>query len=186
MSVSARKAGSQVKCPKCQASIQVPQPDDAAAQLAMRKAAKTEGSSPPDVDLSELIVYDDVANQDKIRIFDARVETPPHYDTFAEFHYAYHYGDMYSPYVKQDEPLKTECQHFADCIRTGKTPLTDGVKGLEVVRILEASSESLKLQGAPIQLSPGAKPPRVEPKHDANTGSRSPLSPLHTSTIGKP
>ena len=59
-----------------------------------------------------MVVYDDVAQQEKIRIFDARVERPPHYDTFAEFHYAYHYGDTYSPYLKQEEPLKAECQHF--------------------------------------------------------------------------
>ena len=55
-----------------------------------------------------MIVYDDVAPLEKIRIFDARVESPPHYDTFAEFQYAYHYGDMYVPYIKQEEPLKTE------------------------------------------------------------------------------
>ena len=54
--------------------------------------------------------------QEKIEIFDARVERPPHYDTFAEFHYTYHYGDVYSPYLRQEEPLKTECQHFLDCI----------------------------------------------------------------------
>lgn len=96
-----------------------------------------------------MIVYDDVASQEKIKIFDARVERPPHYDTFAEFHYAYHYGDVYSPYIKQDEPLKTECQHFLDCIRTGKTPVTSGTKGLEVVKILEATSMSLKQNGAP-------------------------------------
>jgi len=100
-----------------------------------------------------MIVYDDVAPQEKIRIFDVRVERPPHYDTFAEFHYAYHYGDMYSPYIKQDEPLKTECQHFLDCIRHGTTPLTDGTKGLEVVQILEASTESIKQDGAPVDLS---------------------------------
>jgi len=99
-----------------------------------------------------MIVYDDVAPLEKIRIFDARVERPPHYDTFAEFHYAYHYGDVYAPYVKQEEPLKTECQHFLDCIRNGSTPLTDGNQGLELVRILEASSESLKRGGAPVEL----------------------------------
>jgi len=100
-----------------------------------------------------MIVYDDVAPLEKIRIFDARVECPPHYDTFAEFQYAYHYGDIYSPYIKQEEPLKTECQHFLDCIKFGKTPLTDGKQGLELVRILEASSESLKKGGAPVLLS---------------------------------
>jgi predicted dehydrogenase len=97
-----------------------------------------------------MIVYDDVAQQVKIRIFDARVERPPHYDTFAEFHYAYHYGDTYAPYLKQEEPLKTECQHFLDCIREAKTPLSSGERGLELVRILEASSASLKLEGAAV------------------------------------
>lgn len=100
-----------------------------------------------------MIVYDDVSPLEKIRIFDARVERPPHYDTFAEFHYAYHYGDVYVPYIKQEEPLKTECQHFLDCIKHGTPPLTGGKQGLELVRILEASSESLKRGGAPVELT---------------------------------
>lgn len=100
-----------------------------------------------------MIVYDDVATLEKIRVFDARVERPPHYDTFAEFHYAYHYGDVYAPYIKQEEPLKTECQHFLDCINQGTTPLTDGNQGLELVRILEASSESLRQGGAAVEIS---------------------------------
>ena len=99
-----------------------------------------------------MIVYDDVAPLEKIRIFDARVERPPHYDTFAEFHYAYHYGDVYAPYIKQEEPLKTEMQHFLDCIRNGTKPMTDGVQGLDLVRILEASSESLRRSGAAVQI----------------------------------
>src|SRR5580704_1808514 len=99
-----------------------------------------------------MIVYDDVVQQEKIKIFDARVERPPHYDTFAEFHYAYHYGDVYSPYIKQEEPLKNECQHFLDCIKHGTPSLTNGDRGLELVRILEASSASLKQGGAPINL----------------------------------
>jgi predicted dehydrogenase len=108
-----------------------------------------------------MIVYDDIAAQEKIKVFDARVERPPHYDTFAEFHYAYHYGDIYSPYIKQDEPLKTECQHFVDCIRDGKTPLTSGHAGLEIVRILAASTASLQQQGASVEIRSPA--PRVQP-----------------------
>jgi predicted dehydrogenase len=99
-----------------------------------------------------MVVYDDVAQNDKIKIFDARVETPPHYDTFADFHYAYHYGDVYIPYIKQEEPLKIECQHFLDCIAQGLRPLSDGPQGLELVRILEASSQSLKKNGAQVDL----------------------------------
>ena len=102
-----------------------------------------------------MIVYDDVAQIEKIKIYDARVERPPHYDTFGEFHYAYHYGDMYVPYLKQEEPLKSECQHFLDCIREGISPLTNGNQGLELVRILEASSVSLKQGGGPVALPAG-------------------------------
>jgi len=102
-----------------------------------------------------MIVYDDVAMNEKIKIFDTRVERPPHYDTFAEFQYAYHYGDIYVPHIQQSEPLKTECQHFIDCIKTGEKSLTSGEKGLEVVRILEASSESLKLGGGPVEFRNG-------------------------------
>ncbi len=121
-----------------------------------------------------MVVYDDVAPLEKIRVFDARVERPPHYDTFAEFHYAYHYGDVHVPYIKQEEPLKTECQHFLDCINQGTTPLTDGKKGLELVRILEASSKSLKRGGASVNLSDrengnGWMPPIAEPARRTST-----------------
>jgi predicted dehydrogenase len=117
-----------------------------------------------------MIVYDDVAQQEKIKIFDARVERPPHYDTFAEFHYAYHYGDMYSPYIRQEEPLKAECQHFLDCIQSGGQPMTGGKQGLELVRILEASSASLKLGGGPVSLarSQPARVPGLEKAHGEN------------------
>jgi predicted dehydrogenase len=104
-----------------------------------------------------MIVYDDLAPLEKIRVFDTRVERPPHYDTFGEFQYAYHYGDMYAPYIKQEEPLKTECQHFLDCIRNGTTPLSCGTRGTELVRILEASSKSLQLGGAPVNFSKARK-----------------------------
>src|SRR6202007_3189722 len=59
-----------------------------------------------------MIVYDDLQTHEKIRVYDVRVERPPHYDSFAEFHYSYHYGDSYIPHLKQEEPLKTECQPF--------------------------------------------------------------------------
>jgi predicted dehydrogenase len=106
-----------------------------------------------------MIVYDDIAPLEKIKVYDVRVERPPHYNTFAEFQYAYHYGDTYSPFIKHDEPLRTECQHFIECIADGLVPLTSGTSGLEVVRILEASSKSLANQGAPVSLFNGSSAP---------------------------
>jgi predicted dehydrogenase len=100
----------------------------------------------------EMILYDDLEPLQKIKIYDQRVETPPHYDTFAEFQYAYHYGDMHAPHIQQTEPLKVECGHFISCIQTGETPLTDGRSGWDLVKVLEASSESLKRRGERIDL----------------------------------
>jgi predicted dehydrogenase len=109
-----------------------------------------------------MIVYDDLETNEKIRIYDVRVERPPHYDTFGDFHYSYHYGDSYIPQIKQEEPLKTECQHFLDCIESGATPLTGGREGLELVRILEAASQSLRCDGAPVVFS--RQPEQLMPK----------------------
>jgi len=110
------------------------------------------------VGTKRMIVYNDISPLEKIKIYDTRVDVPPHYDTFAEFHYSYHYGDVYVPYIKQEEPLKVECQHFLDCIRTGRMPLTGGRQGTELVRILEASSASLKLNGAAVDLAAPGQP----------------------------
>jgi predicted dehydrogenase len=110
-----------------------------------------------------MIVYDDLQPNEKIRIYDTRVERPAHYNTFAAFHYSYHYGDSYIPYLKQEEPLKTECQHFLDSINGQTKPLSDGRAGLDLVRILEAASSSLKQNGAPVSFSPlsGGTAPRT-------------------------
>ncbi|MBV8273706.1 MAG: Gfo/Idh/MocA family oxidoreductase [Verrucomicrobia bacterium] len=104
-----------------------------------------------------MIVYDDLQTLEKIRVYDVRVERPPHYDTFADFHYSYHYGDSYIPHLKQEEPLKTECLHFLDCIEKGSKPISSGNEGLELVRILEAASHSLKNHGAPVTFAARAQ-----------------------------
>ena len=96
-----------------------------------------------------MIVYDDLRTREKIRIYDVRVERPPHYDTFAEFHYSYHYGDSYIPHLQQEEPLTLACRHFIECIETNSAPITGGRQGLELIRVLEGASASLKMNGAP-------------------------------------
>jgi predicted dehydrogenase len=119
----------------------------------------------------QMIVYDDIEPLEKIRIYDTRIERPPHYDTFGEFQYTYHYGDCYIPRIEQIEPLRRMCQHFIDCSLSGTPPLSGGESGLKVVRILEACSKSLKAAGGLVSLaeaslderplSGGSETPRV-------------------------
>lgn len=95
----------------------------------------------------KMLVYDDTAPQEKIRIYDKRVDVQRYYDTFGDFQYSYRCGDIQIPRVDETEPLRLECEHFAECIRTGATPRTDGLSGLRVVSVLHAASISLRNGG---------------------------------------
>ncbi len=66
--------------------------------------------------------------------------------------------------MKQYEPLKMECQHFLDCIRTGDKPESSGYDGLRVVQILEAASESLKQDGAKVEIQGFEKARKTDSK----------------------
>jgi predicted dehydrogenase len=90
----------------------------------------------------KMAVYNDVSTTEKIRIYDKGVEPPPT-DSFGEFQLSYRNGQITIPYVPWQEPLRTECEHFVECIQTGATPLTDGYQGLAVVGVLEAANQSL-------------------------------------------
>lgn len=117
----------------------------------------------------KMILYDDNEPLEKIRIYDKCVELPDYYDTFAEFNYAYHYGDMHSPYIKQEEPLKVQCQHFIDCIKNGRVPESSGFEGLQVVEILEAATRSLHNEGINVKIENTNSSPTVNVHSGVNT-----------------
>ena len=93
----------------------------------------------------KMMVYDDIHPSEKIRIYDKAVSGPKHYDSFAEFHYSYKYGDILIPRIEWKEPLLAEVSHFVECIQNDTRPLTDGKNGLRVVKILEAAQPALEL-----------------------------------------
>lgn len=98
-----------------------------------------------------MIVYDDTEASEKIKIYDKGIEVTTRegvYNTLVQ----YRTGDMLSPKIEQIEALSLGTQHFVDCIKTGEKPLTDGVAGLNVVRVLEASATSIRNQGKLIEL----------------------------------
>lgn len=102
----------------------------------------------------KMLVYDDVSPLEKIRIYDKGVTVQPHYDTFGEFHLSYRFGDIFIPRLDDSEPLKVECQHFIDCIRNGTVPRSSGKDGHDVVRVLEASIQSIREEGKMIAVAP--------------------------------
>lgn len=55
--------------------------------------------------------------------------------------------------VAEDEPLRLECQHFLECVRTRKIPTTDGHEGLRVLRVLNAAQKSLDSLGKDVNIA---------------------------------
>jgi len=100
----------------------------------------------------KMVIYDDIEPLEKIKIYDKGVDGPARYDTFGDFQFSYRYGDIYTPFLANAEPLQVECRHFLECILRNEFPRSGGVQGLEVVRVLEAASESLKDGGSKVKI----------------------------------
>jgi len=98
------------------------------------------------------IVFDDLNNLEKIKIFEKGVAISGDVDSFGEFQLQLRDGNIMSPKVEASEPLKNQCQHFLDCVTGSVEPLSSGATGLEVVRIMAAIDRSLKSGGAPVPI----------------------------------
>lgn len=99
-----------------------------------------------------MAVFDDVNTQEPIRVYDRGVDRDKAFSEFSQFQLMLRDGDIHIPHVSIEEPLKVQCAHFAECVRTGKTPKTDGKFGLQVVRVLEALDRSLTHRGRPVKI----------------------------------
>src|SRR5262249_30824652 len=82
----------------------------------------------------KMAVFDDMEASEKIRIYDRRVERAGQIVPYSDV-LTVRSGDILVPSINLQEPLRLECQHFIDCVRERKTPMTDGESGLRVVRV---------------------------------------------------
>ena len=95
----------------------------------------------------KMIVYDDIA-EEKIRVYDKGIDKfsnlgenmdfdPPHPPSFR-----YRSGDIWIPKIEYKEPLRRQAEHFLECIRNNKDPLSGIHHTLKVIDILERASHS--------------------------------------------
>jgi predicted dehydrogenase len=94
----------------------------------------------------KMAVYNDLETEERIRVHDKGVMFSPSSlsdDDQSQLPMTYRYGDVTAPYFDFREPLSVEDGHFISCIQTGETPVTDGLNGLAVVRVLDAAQASL-------------------------------------------
>jgi predicted dehydrogenase len=86
-----------------------------------------------------MATFDDMQIEGKLTVYDKGFDE----DTRSWGEYIARSGDIFSPRIPNLEPLRIECEHFVECVRTGARPRSDGHSGLRVVRVLEALQTSL-------------------------------------------
>ena len=98
-----------------------------------------------------MLVWNDLDVDEKIRVYDKGVSVE-NKEGIYKLLVSYRSGDMWSPRVEQTEALRIEAEYFVDCILNNKIPFNDGHAGLRVVKMLEASNQSLENEGKMIRL----------------------------------
>jgi predicted dehydrogenase len=98
------------------------------------------------------ILYNDLDASEPLKIYDRGVVVNGDLEARRNVLVDYRSGDVLSPHIGKEEPLRVMVEHFADCIEHGKKPLSSAEEGLRVVRILEAAQQSIKAQGGRITL----------------------------------
>ncbi len=97
-----------------------------------------------------MVVYEDTSTE-QVRVYDRGVDVIEP-QSFGEYQLSYRSGDILTPRLDAEEPLRVEMQDFVDAIREGREPLSSKKLGLDVVRLIEAAEASLEFNGAPFPL----------------------------------
>jgi predicted dehydrogenase len=87
-----------------------------------------------------MATFDDMATERKVTVYDKGFDQD--FSSYGE--YIARSGDVWSPAIRNDEPLRLECTHFIERIRDGGPPRSGPESGLRVVRVLEALQQSLE------------------------------------------
>jgi predicted dehydrogenase len=100
----------------------------------------------------KMLVWNDLEADEKIKIYDKGVDMNVNDEGVYKLLVSYRSGDMWAPQLEQAEALRHELAYFVKCIEDGSTPMNDGAAGLRIVRMLEASTKSLRKRGALVYL----------------------------------
>jgi predicted dehydrogenase len=86
-----------------------------------------------------MATFDDMELERKVTVYDKGFDQD--FESYGE--YIARSGDIWSPRISNEEPLRIECTHFVDCVREGTEPRSGPRSGVAVVRVLESLQRSL-------------------------------------------
>jgi len=99
----------------------------------------------------KMVVYDDLEATEKVRLYDKGIIGNGNPEKQYQALINYRIGDVLIPRLEAVEALRHAAQEFVSSITEGRKPLTDGVAGYRVVKVLEAAQASLDRGGHPVE-----------------------------------
>jgi predicted dehydrogenase len=104
------------------------------------------------------IIFNELNTTEPVKVYDRGIDIGDNGATEEQRRrllVSYRSGDCWSPQIETGEALQAAVSHFAQCIRDGKKPISDGALGYRVVQMLEAANRSIRAQGGRVVLSNG-------------------------------
>jgi predicted dehydrogenase len=99
----------------------------------------------------KMILYNDLEPSEKVRVYDTSYNHKTEEDK-TRIMVDYRTGDVFIPKLSSREALAGVAEDFIQSVVQNKSPLSNAILGRSVVRILEASQESIKNQGKEIRI----------------------------------
>ncbi len=101
------------------------------------------------------IIFDDLNATEQVKVYEKGIQPTIHEaSSYGEHQFQVRDGDIHSPRIAANEPLKTLCEHFVTAVIEEQPPLTGAESGLEIVKVLAAIDRSMAQNGAPVVLDP--------------------------------
>lgn len=100
----------------------------------------------------KMLIYNDIEPTEKLKIYDKSF-LPGKEEDKHKVLTDYRTGDVYIPKYDTTEPLQLVVGEFYKSVISGQQPLSNGLNGLEVIKIIELANRSLLLNGKEIIIS---------------------------------
>ena len=95
----------------------------------------------------KMLLFNDVKDTDKVQVFNKGIINNDIPEKIG-----YRSGNIIYPQINNIEPLNNAINDFINCINKNKKPISNGLAGLETIKILEAANISVKNNGKEIKI----------------------------------
>jgi UDP-2-acetamido-3-amino-2,3-dideoxy-glucuronate N-acetyltransferase len=93
----------------------------------------------------KMAVFDDMESERKLMLYSHRIDWVDRVPIAQK-------AEGQAVALPKEEPLRRECEHLLECVKTRQEPRTSGESALRVLEVLEACEASARQKGVPVEV----------------------------------